>query len=110
MKIWIGMALCAGLAAGCTSAEDRIAFDGQFYRASVKKVDRQIDVFTVTVKPVSNSLQGAREAGAHAAIEYCVNQFGSSDIIWTAAPDAPQVQLAIEKDILTLQGQCPNAR
>ena len=110
MKIWIGTALCAGLLAGCTSSEDRILFDGQFYKTSVRKIERQLDVFTVTVKPVSKSLLGARQAGSHAAIEYCINMFGASDIIWTAGPDAPQGQLNIEKDVLTLQGQCPNAR
>ncbi|WP_298857313.1 hypothetical protein [uncultured Sulfitobacter sp.] len=110
MKIWTGIALCAGLLAGCTSAEDRIFFDGQFYTSKIRKVERQFDVFTVTVKPVSKSLKGAREAGRFEATVYCVNTYGSSDIIWTAGPDAPEGQLNIEKDTLTLQGRCPNAR
>jgi hypothetical protein len=110
MKNWIGTAICAGLLVGCTSSEDRILFDGQFYKTSVRKVEKQLDVFTVTVKPVSKSLLGARQAGSHAAVEYCINQFGASDIIWTAGPDVPQAQLNIEKDVMTLQGQCPNAR
>ena len=110
MKIWIGAALCAGLLAACTSADDRILFDGHFFKAKLRKVERQFDVFTVTVKPVSKSLKGALAAGEHEAIDYCVNQFGSSEIIWTAGPDVPQQQLNIEKDVLTLQGRCPNAR
>lgn len=110
MKNWTAIALCAGLHAGCTSPEDRILFDGQFFTSKIRKVERQIDVFAVTVKPVSRSLKGAREAGRYEATVYCVNTYGSSDVIWTAGPDAPEGQLNIEKDTLTLQGRCPNAR
>ncbi len=110
MKIWTSMALCAGLIAGCTPSEDRILFDGQFYKAKLRKVDRQIDVFTVTVKPVSKSLKGALEAGVYEATVHCVNAFGSSEIVWTAGPNAPETRLNIDKDVLTLQGRCPDAR
>ena len=110
MKNWTAIALCVGLHAGCTSPEDRILFDGQFFTSKIRKVERQIDVFAVTVKPVSRSLKGAREAGRYEATVYCVNTYGSSDVIWTAGPDAPEGQLNIEKDTLTLQGRCPNAR
>ena len=110
MKIWIGIGLCIGLLGACTSTEDRIYFDGQFYNAKVRKVERQLDVFSITVKPVSKSLQGAIDAGVYEATVHCVNSYGSSDIVWTAGPDAPEDQLNIEKDTLTLQGRCPNAR
>ena len=109
MKSWTGIALCAGLLAGCTSAEDRIFFDGQFYSAKLRKVERQLDQFVVTVKPVSKSLDGAREAGRYEAVVHCVNNFGSSDISWAAGPDADESALNIKKDTLTLQGRCPNA-
>lgn len=109
MKYWTGIVLCAGLIAGCTSSEDRILFDGHFYNAKLRKVERQLDQFVVTVRPVSKSLAGAREAGRYEATSHCINLFGSSDIIWAAGPDAPEDQLNIEKDTLTLQGRCPNA-
>lgn len=109
MKNWMRFALCAGLLAGCTSPEDRIFFDGQTYSTKLRKVERQLDQFFVTVRPVSNSLAGAREAGQYQAVVHCVNNFGSSDIIWIAGPDAPQEQLNIESDTLTLQGRCPYA-
>jgi len=105
-----GVVLCAGLLAGCTSPEDRILFDGQFFNAKLRKVDRQLDEFTVAVRPVSKSLTGAVEAGRYEATIYCVNAYGSSDIIWSAGPDAPEGQLNITRDTLTLQGRCPNAR
>ncbi|MEH6831746.1 MAG: hypothetical protein V7661_12985 [Sulfitobacter sp.] len=110
MKNWMGIALCVGLLGACGSPEDRILFDGQFYNSKVRKVERQLDVFSVAVKPVSKSLLGAREAGRYAATVYCVNTYGSSDIVWAAGPDAPDAQLNIDKDTLTLQGRCPNAR
>ncbi|KEJ89425.1 hypothetical protein [Sulfitobacter donghicola] len=110
MKVWMGFVFCAGLLVGCTSPEDRIFFDGQFYNSKLRKVDRQLDQFVVTVRPVSKSLEGAREAGRYEATVYCVNAFGSSDIIWIAGPDAADDQLNIEKDTLTLRGNCPSAR
>ncbi len=109
MKYLTGVLIVTGLLAGCTSADDRILFDGQFYNAKLRKVERQRDVFTVSVKPVSRSLAGAREAGEYEAIVYCVNNYGSSDIIWAAGPSAPDGQLIIENDTLNLQGRCPNA-
>ncbi|MBB3993727.1 hypothetical protein GGR95_001358 [Sulfitobacter undariae] len=110
MKILTSLVVCAGLVAGCTSADDRILFDGQYFNAKVRKVEKQRDVFTVAVKPVSKSLDGALQAGVYGATVYCVNSFGSSDIIWTAGPDVPQSQLNIVKDVLTLQGRCPSGQ
>lgn len=109
MKKLTGLVIAVALMAGCTPADERIQFDGQFYNAKLRKVDRQRDVFTVTVRPVSRSVAGAREAGAYEATVYCVNTFGSSDIIWSAGPDAPDGELRIENDTLTLLGRCPNA-
>lgn len=110
MKIWTLIAACAVLLAGCTAAKDRILFDGQHYNAKLRKVERQLDVFTVTVKPVSKSLDGALQAGAYEATAYCVKTYGNSDIVWTAGPDTPKSQLSIVNDVLTLQGRCPDSR
>jgi hypothetical protein len=110
MKNWMGLVVCAGLVVGCTSREGRNLFDGQFYNAKLRKVERQLDQFQVTVKPVSKSLTGARQAGRYEAVSYCINTFGSSDIIWTAGPDVSEGDLNIEKDTLTLAGRCPSSR
>ena len=109
MKIWTATLLCVGLVAGCATPDDRILFDGHFYKAKLRKVDRQLDVFTVSVKPVSKSLTGALAAGEYEAIKYCVTNFGNSDILWNLGPDAPQGQYRIENDTVTLQGRCPDA-
>ncbi|WP_299725153.1 hypothetical protein [uncultured Tateyamaria sp.] len=85
---------------------DRIAFDGQFFRASAKKVDKQRLDFEVTVRPVSASLEGARAAGAYEATRYCVGNFGTSDIDWTDGPDGEDGTLRISNDRLLLTGTC----
>jgi hypothetical protein len=110
MRPLIAMAVCAGLLAGCTAQEERVLFDGHFFKAKLRKADRQLDTFTIAVRPVSKSLRGAREAGAYEATVYCVNTFGTSDIVWTAGPDAADAELTIANDTLLLQGRCPDAR
>lgn len=110
MRILIGLGLCAALLAGCTSSEDRLFFDGQLYNAKLRKVDRQLDQFQITVRPVSKSLLGAREAGRYEATSYCINLLGSSDITWTEGPDVEEGALTIDKDTLVLQGRCRDAR
>lgn len=110
MKFWgIGVAVLVSIA-GCSSSEDRIAFEGQYFKAKARKVEKQRDVFTVSVKGVSRSLDGARQAAEYEGTKYCVSYFGSSDIYWTVGPDTPATSLPIENDTLTYQGRCPQAR
>lgn len=101
--------LVMGLAllAGCTDSKNRIAFDGQYFRTKVAKVDGERDVFTVRIRDVQRSLEGAREAGRHAGNAYCVENFGSSDIAWSVGPDTPPEQLRITDNTLVFQGVCP---
>jgi len=94
-----------GLVAGCTKKEDRILFDGKYFRTKVSKVDKQRDVFQVTVKDPQKSIDGAREAGRHAGVSYCVATYGSSDIKWAIGPDDEQLRIADNR--LILQGTCP---
>lgn len=90
------------------SSSTRVAFDGKFFRASAKQVDKKVSPtdFTVTVKDVSASLDGAREAGRHEGIKFCVQNFGSSRIKWKVGPDTEPQKLRIEKDQLTFAGTC----
>ena len=88
---------------------DRIAFDGVFFRSSASKLDRKRADFEVSVSPVSASLDGARDAGRHEAIRYCIANFGSSDIDWIAGPDAEDGTLTIANDRLLLRGTCTPA-
>ena len=107
MRLITAAVLGAVALAGCSNKDDLLAFDGQYYKSKVSKVDGQYDVFTVAVRPVSASLTGAREAGRYEATVYCVNTFGNSDIIWASGPDDPDETLTIENDTLLLAGTCP---
>lgn len=108
----LSMIVLAGAVAvaACSDNSDRIAFDGQYFRAKVAKVDKQRDVFTVRVRDVSRSLDGARQAGAYEGISYCVKNYGSSDITWTVGPDTPPEQLVIADNAIVFQGICPQAQ
>lgn len=97
---------CLAALSACNRKEDAIAFDGQFFRAKVSKVEKQRDQFTVTVGPASASLDGAKEAGRYEATKYCIEQYGTSDKTWVTGPDSPNEALRIEGDKLVLRGAC----
>ena len=104
----IGITLGAALMlTACGPDDDDLLFDGKFYRTKVKSERGNRDDFIVTASPVAQSLLGAREAARHAAISYCIERYGSSDIDWVVGPDDEDDALPIDKDTLTLQGTCP---
>lgn len=105
--IVLGCAVVALLGA-CTKREDRIAFDGQYFRTNISKIDGQRDVFTLVVRNASQSISGAREAARYEATVYCVTNYGSSDIVWVAGPDSPDAALRRDGDSLIFQGACPS--
>lgn len=92
---------------GCGPDDDDLLFDGKFYRTKVKSERGSRQQFVVTARPVSQSVEGAREASRHAAISYCIERYGRSDIDWLIGPDAEEADLPISDDTLTLQGTCP---
>lgn len=94
------------LVAGCTNRNDRLAFDGQFFRSKASKVDGDRREIEVTVKPVSASPKGALEAGRYEATRYCVLTFGNSKIDWAVGPDQDPETLQPANDTLVLRGTC----
>lgn len=106
----LGVLATVALLAACSgrSSSDRILFDGHAFRASAKAVDKKATPtdFTVTVNGVSASLDGAREAGRHEGTRYCVQNFGSSRIVWKVGPDSEPQTLRIDNDKLTFAGSC----
>ncbi|MCR8826465.1 hypothetical protein [Pseudosulfitobacter koreensis] len=90
----------------CNQRDEDLAFDGQYYRTSTKKVGDDRSVFQTEVKPVSQSLTGAREAGLYDATRYCIEDFGTSNIVWTRGPDGDDGALLVSNDTLILQGTC----
>ncbi len=105
--ISVAIVLAVGLVPGCTDQKNQLRFDGQYFRTKVAKVDGQRDVFTVRIRDVARSLDGAREAGRHAGTSYCVETYGNSDIDWAIGPDTPPEQLQIVDNTLVFQGVCP---
>ena len=100
--------IAALVLSACTGERrsERVPFDGQFFRATAKKQDKQRLNFEVAVRPVSASLDGAREAGRYEAIRYCIGNFGTSNINWSDGPDAEDGTLRIANDRLLLLGTC----
>jgi hypothetical protein len=107
-RLGLAIALCAlsGVVA-CTAKEDRITFDGQYFRAKAAPVDKKTSRadFEVTVKKATAALDAAREAGRYEATKYCIATFGTSKLTWlNGGPDAEQ--LTVSKDDLILRGRC----
>ena len=104
------MAVFALLAA-CGDAplrSNKVAFDGKYFRAKAKVVDKKVSPtdFTVVVRGVSASLDGAREAGRYEGTKFCVQNFGSSRIDWKVGPDTEPQKPGISDDELTFSGTC----
>ncbi|XDA96785.1 hypothetical protein AB1M95_11670 [Sulfitobacter sp. LCG007] len=98
------LCMAALMVGGCSRSSTTVLFDGKSFRTKLAKGEQR-NVFTVTAKPVSASLAGARMAAEYEAIVYCVNDYGSSDIRWVVGPDYPAPPIA--NDTLTLHGACP---
>lgn len=103
----IAALIMAGLAlTACGPSDDDISFDGHFFNSRLNSDREDRAQFTVTTKPVSASLDGAREAARYEATVYCVNRFGLSDVDWVVGPDDESDTFTIKDDTLLLQGRC----
>ena len=107
--IALTLLLGASVLAGCNDS-DRVQYDGQYFRAKVAKVDKRVDVFTVTIKDPTRSIEGARAAAHHEGTSYCVGNFGTSDIIWNIDPLDAEAQVTVVDNALVFQGRCPQAQ
>ncbi len=110
-KATLVVAVCVvALAAGCNRVkkEDRILFDGFYFPTKASAVDKKatLSQFDVQVKDAGSSIEGAREAGRYAGTRYCIEKYGSSDIIWSVGPDSDPSQLRVVDGALNLRGTC----
>lgn len=94
------------LLGGCSDKDKRVYFDGKYFPAKAKKVKGDREAFVVNVRKTAQGLDGAREAGRHAAVKYCVENFGYSGIDWVNGPDAEDGTLTLAKGNLVLKGRC----
>lgn len=94
----------------CTDDEDRIAFDGQYFRAKAAKVDNDRAQFRVTIKGAEKSYKGARAAAYYEGVSYCIRNYGSSRIKWSIGPETPASAVPIQNGNLIYSGTCPQGR
>ncbi len=90
----------------CSEKSKRVFFDGKYYPAKAKKVKGDREAFVVSVRKASQGLKGAREAGRHAGVKYCIENFGFSEITWQNGPDADDAALQFSNGSLVLTGRC----
>ncbi len=81
-------------------------FDGVQFRGKAERLSDDRREFAATARPVSRSLEGAREAARFQATKYCIRNFGSSRVDWTYGPDDAEDALQIEDDTLRVRGAC----
>ena len=87
--------------------KDELSFNGINFRSKAKMVDKKDrSHFTVNVDKATQSIEGAREAGRHAAVTYCIENYGSSSIDWVHGPDVEPENLRMIEDDLYLEGVC----
>lgn len=104
--LFIGAAVLLS-ACSAVKREDRVLFEGEFFKAKAGHIDRDNrSEFNVVVGDISRSFEGAREAARYEATKYCIEEFGTSDIIWISGPDDDPDTLQIVNDRLTLHGTC----
>lgn len=103
----VGVVAMLALVQGCAEKrEDRVAFDGVFFTSNASKTgDSRADI-VITVRPASQSITGALEAGRYESTRYCIDNFGTSEMDWIVGPDEDPESYAIEGDVLTLSGSC----
>ena len=99
------ISLSSLLLLGCSARinENRVPFDGVLFNAKLK-VGENKKAFEVIVPRSHRSLSGAKEAGRYEAIIYCVNKFGTSDIIWDVSPD--DVLKVVSNGSIFIRGNC----
>lgn len=108
MRLMLLFVIALGLVAGCSERnKNRHAFDGVYFKAKAKRVDKSdYSTFTLAVSPVSQSLDGAREAARFEGTRYCIDTDGTSRIRWLVGPDSDASAFTIDKDTIVFQGTC----
>ncbi len=102
------LALMAGaLIAGCTKTSERVTFNGVYYKAKSKpasKADRER--FVIKVPRVNRGYDGALAAGNYEGKRYCIENFGTSEIAWSRAPEGARGTIPISNNTMTFTGKC----
>ena len=89
---------------GTTRNVNAVKFDGHYFAGRASKNSADPHGFSVRIRNAAKSIAGAREAARYEATIYCIEQFGTSDIIWSIGPDDEAISLSNRS--LTLAGRC----
>ena len=93
--------------AGCSKKSERVYFNGNYYPHKARAVDKSDRKrFTVSIRRADQGMAGAREAGRYGGKQYCLKNYGTSEIEWRVGPDAPDAVLAQQPGRLTFSGEC----
>lgn len=107
MRVFTLITLLVVALTACSKKEDAaLRFDGQYFSSKAKKSEDSLAEFTVTVTPVSSSVEGALGAGEYEGTRYCIKNFGTSVIKWTVGPKTDPKQIHVVDNTLTLLGRC----
>ncbi|SFJ28497.1 hypothetical protein [Jannaschia pohangensis] len=81
--------------------------DGIRFRTRLSKDSEDRRSFTTATRGASRNVTAALEAGRVEAVEYCLRNFGGSEIEWSIGPDRPIEEVTPdESGALILAGRC----
>ncbi|MHA6325606.1 hypothetical protein [Roseivivax sp. CAU 1753] len=103
------MAATLGLAA-CGIGPERIAFDGEYYRAKASAPAKDRANFIATAGPVDKGFEGAAAAARYEAVRHCVRYLGTSVIDYAVPAGTPPTSLPRDGDRVVLRGTCIEGR
>ena len=89
---------------GTTRNVNAVKFDGHYFAGRASKNSADPHGFSVRIRNAAKSIAGAREAARYEATIYCIEQFGTSEIIWSIGPDDEAISLSNRS--MTLAGRC----
>ena len=102
-KVVVASTLVAACS-GTTRNVNAVKFDGHYFAGRASKSSVETHGFSVRIRNAAKSIAGAREAARFEATIYCIEQFGTSDIIWSIGPDDEAISLS--NGSLTIAGRC----
>ena len=105
----IAAALAAAFAfaalGGCTEGGEN-DFVGSEYRSKSWPVKGDRQAFLVVVSGAEAGSSAPREAARYRATQYCLGNFGTSDIDWTVGPETPDEGQRRWRGGLVFYGRC----
>jgi hypothetical protein len=109
MRLVIFCLISLGLLAGCgdgSKSKQRVTFGGYSFKASLKAVKEDPQMFDVTIKGASQSFEAAEDAGRYEATRHCVTRYGNSSLEWLVVAERDTREVVVDDDTLVLRGRC----